>query len=98
MRQAAEARGLADRIEVRSIDSSIHAKATLIDDEYLIVSSQNYHWSSYGEGRGLAECSLGTSAPEAVAEFQMFFDYHWNNSSPIPEMDYRHEQLRAFRV
>ena len=87
MLDAVQERGLADRIEVRSFSSPVHAKGTLIDDEFMIVGSQNYHWSAFGEDRGLAEYSLGTSDPEAIAEFQRFFEYHWGNTPPVPEID-----------
>jgi phosphatidylserine/phosphatidylglycerophosphate/cardiolipin synthase-like enzyme len=87
MRDAVEKRGLEDRIEVRAFASPVHAKGTLIDDEFLIVGSQNYHWSAFGEDRGLAEYSLGTSDPEAIAEFQRFFDYYWDSTPPAPEID-----------
>jgi phosphatidylserine/phosphatidylglycerophosphate/cardiolipin synthase-like enzyme len=87
MQEAVEARGLADRIEVRSFTSPVHAKGTLIDDEFVIVGSQNYHWSAFGENSGLAEYSLGTSDPKAIAEFQRFFDYHWGNTAPMPGIE-----------
>ncbi len=82
LRDEVIARGLAERIEVRSFASPVHAKGTLIDDEFLIVGSQNYHWSAFGENRALAEYNLGTSDPRAVAEFQRFFDYYWRSTAP----------------
>jgi phosphatidylserine/phosphatidylglycerophosphate/cardiolipin synthase-like enzyme len=87
LQEAVEARGLADKIEVRSFASSVHAKGTLIDDEFVIVGSQNYHWSAFGEDRGLAEYSLGTTDPEAIAEFQRFFEHHWGSTAPTPEIE-----------
>ena len=84
LQEAVEERRLGDRIEVRSFASSVHAKGTLIDDEFVIVGSQNYHWSAFGEERGLAEYSVGTSDPEAIAEFQRFFDFYWDSTLPTP--------------
>ena len=72
-----EARGLSDRVEIRPFPGPVHAKTTLIDDELLIIGSQNYHWSAYGHKQGLAEYSLGVSDPQAVADFQRMFEFYW---------------------
>jgi phosphatidylserine/phosphatidylglycerophosphate/cardiolipin synthase-like enzyme len=75
-----EARGLGDRVEVRAFPGPVHAKTTLIDDQYLIVGSHNFHWSAFGTGEGLAEYSLGITDPEAIAEFQRLFEVHWQKA------------------
>lgn len=85
LREEVLARGLEDRIEVRAFAPSVHAKGTLIDDEFLVIGSQNYHWSAFGNNSGLAEYSLGTSDSEAVAEFQRFFNYYWDSTPPEEE-------------
>jgi phosphatidylserine/phosphatidylglycerophosphate/cardiolipin synthase-like enzyme len=75
-----EARGLSDRVEIRSFPGPVHAKDTLIDDEFLIVGSHNFHWSAWGEGQGLAEYSLGVADPQAISDFERYFEYQWERA------------------
>lgn len=77
-----EDRGLGDRVEIRAFPGPVHAKTTLIDDQFLIVGSHNFHWSAFGPGEGLAEYSLGVTDPQAIAEFQRLFEYHWQKAAP----------------
>jgi cardiolipin synthase len=58
----------------------MHAKSTLIDDEFLIIGSQNYHYSAFGEGGGLTEYSMGTDDPQAVADYKAVFEYEWQRA------------------
>jgi hypothetical protein len=78
LQEAVDTRGLSDRVEIRSFPGPVHAKNTLIDGELLIVGSQNYHWSAFGPGQGLAEYSLGVSDPQAIEEFERRFQYYWD--------------------
>jgi cardiolipin synthase len=55
----------------------------LIDDQFLVVGSQNFHYSAYGDN-GLTEFNIGTDDPDAIAAFKRFFDYHWERAEPIP--------------
>ncbi|HID52523.1 MAG TPA: hypothetical protein EYP41_10865 [Anaerolineae bacterium] len=73
-------RGLEDRVEVRFFNGPMHYKTALIDDEFLIVGSQNYHYSAFGDGQGLAEYSLGTDDPQAIADYQRLFEYQWERA------------------
>jgi phosphatidylserine/phosphatidylglycerophosphate/cardiolipin synthase-like enzyme len=75
-----EKRGLGDQIEFRFFDGLVHAKTALIDDEFLIVGSQNLHYSAFGENDGLTEYSLGVADPQAIEDFKRMFDYHWERS------------------
>jgi len=84
-RKALEERGLNDLVEFRYFNDSVHAKAVLIDDQFLIVGSQNFHYSAFGNGRGLAEFNIGTDDPYAIEKFKSFYDYHWEHGTPIPE-------------
>ena len=84
-RRALEARGLKDLVEFRYFNDSVHAKAVLIDNQFLLVGSQNFHYSAWGKGGGLTEFNIGTDDPKAIEEFQRFFDYHWENGTPVPE-------------
>ncbi len=75
-----KARGLNDRLEIRPFPGPVHAKVTLIDDQFLIVGSHNFHWSAFGVGQSLAEYSLGVADSQAIAEFKRFFEYHWERA------------------
>ena len=78
-------RGLKDLVEFRYFNDSVHAKAVLIDDQFLIVGSQNFHYSAFGEDTGLVEFNIGTDDPQAIEKFKSFFEYHWERGTPIPE-------------
>jgi len=82
-RDALEARGLSHLVEFRYFNDSVHAKAVLIDNQFLLVGSQNFHYSAYGDG-ALTEFNIGTDDPDAIAAFQRFFEYHWEHGDPIP--------------
>jgi cardiolipin synthase len=60
----------------------MHVKAALIDDEFLLVGSQNFHYSAWGGRGSLAEFNVGTDDPAAVAEFQQYFNYYWELATP----------------
>ena len=75
-------RGLSHLVEFRYFQDSVHAKAVLIDDQFLVVGSQNFHYSAYGDG-ALTEFNIGTDDPDAVSAFKRFFDYHWEQAVPI---------------
>jgi phosphatidylserine/phosphatidylglycerophosphate/cardiolipin synthase-like enzyme len=76
-------RGLSHLAEFRYYTGRMHAKAFLVDDAFLTVGSQNFHYSAWGDDRGLVEYNLATDAPEAISEFQSAFDYYWQRSKPV---------------
>ena len=76
-----ENRGLRDQVEVRFLEDLMHYKTSLIDNELLIVGSQNFHYSAYGKGEGLSEYSLGTNDLQAIKDYQQLFDYQWERST-----------------
>ena len=84
-RRALAERGLSDLVEFRYFNDSVHAKAVLIDNQFLIVGSQNFHYSAFGDGVGLAEFNIGTDDPNAIEKFKGFFEYHWERGTPVPE-------------
>jgi len=84
-RQALAERGLEDLVEFRYFNDSVHAKAVLIDNQFLIVGSQNFHYSAFGEGVGLVEFNIGTDDPDAIAKFKSFYEYYWERGTPVPE-------------
>ncbi len=76
-------RGVDDRVELRWFDDLLHAKTAFIDDEFLIVGSQNLHYSAFGKGGGLSEYNIGTSDPDAIEQFQKMFEYFWERGAPF---------------
>jgi phosphatidylserine/phosphatidylglycerophosphate/cardiolipin synthase-like enzyme len=84
LQRLVDKRGMGDRVEIRAFPGPVHVKNTLIDDELLIVGSQNFHWSAFGQGRGLAEYNLGVSDPEAIEDFKRRFQYYWDLASTGP--------------
>jgi len=84
-RQELAKRGLSDLVEFRYFNNSVHAKAVLIDNQFLIVGSQNFHYSAFGNGVGLAEFNIGTDDPDAIEDFRKFFEYHWELGTLVPE-------------
>jgi len=70
--------GIEDRVEFRAFPVPLHAKTASIDSEMVIIGSQNYHYTAYGEGGGLVEHNLGVIDPQAVEDFQRVFDYYWD--------------------
>lgn len=83
LRHELENRGLEDSIEIRFLLDPMHYKATLIDDQFLIVGSQNFHYSAFGTGLGLTEYNLGTNDPKAIQDFRRLFEYHWERAERI---------------
>jgi cardiolipin synthase len=67
---------------MRYFDGRMHTKALLVDRELLIVGSQNFHYSAFGDA-GLAEYNLATEDPKAIAEFQRTYDYYWDQAIPV---------------
>ena len=65
----------------------LHAKTALIDQELLIGGTQNFRYSSWGEG-SLNEFGLATDDPEAIALLQKMFDFHWEWIIPVEEADW----------
>ena len=79
-------RGLEDLVEIRFFDGRVHMKSTLIDQELLIVGSQNFHYSSFGE-KGLLEFVVASDDPAAVEAYLNMFDYFWEQAVPVDEAD-----------
>ncbi|MDX1416790.1 MAG: phospholipase D-like domain-containing protein, partial [Candidatus Promineifilaceae bacterium] len=77
-----EARGLSDLVEIRFNDGHMHSKVILIDDEFLVIGSQNFHYSAWGETLALNEYNLATENQEAIDAYRQSFEYYWQNSVP----------------
>ena len=80
--------GLADQVELRFFDGRVHAKSGLIDDSLLIIGSQNFQYSAWGEGGGLGENMITTSDPEAIAEYKALFETKWQEAVPVQDAEY----------
>jgi phosphatidylserine/phosphatidylglycerophosphate/cardiolipin synthase-like enzyme len=72
-------RGLEDLVEIRFFDGRVHMKSALIDQEFLIVGSQNLHYSSFGE-KGLLEFVVASDDPGAIETYSNMFDYYWEQA------------------
>jgi phosphatidylserine/phosphatidylglycerophosphate/cardiolipin synthase-like enzyme len=83
MERELEQRGLSDLVEVRYYnDGDMHSKAFSIDDKFVVIGSQNFHYSAWADGTGLTEYNLGTNDPGTIADFQDIFEYHWQRAIP----------------
>lgn len=69
--------GLEDHVEIRFYNGPMHPKVVLIDDELLIVGSQNLHYSAFNTTWGLTEHSIGTEDEQAIADFNRIFAVEW---------------------
>ena len=74
-------RGLEDKIEIRYFNGPMHYKTINIDDELVIVGSQNFHYSAMEPLSGLAEYNLGVLDEDAVQQYKSLFEYHWQRGS-----------------
>ena len=82
--QELERRGLSDLVEFRYFDGETHIKSALIDDEFLVIGSQNYHYSAWGKN-GLTEYNLALDAPEAIEDYRRMFEYRWENGIRVDD-------------
>jgi len=78
-----EKRGLDQYVEIKFFEGRMHSKAFLVDDELLVVGSQNFHYSAWDDG--LAEYNLATDDPRAIETFKKMFDYYWETGIPWEE-------------
>jgi phosphatidylserine/phosphatidylglycerophosphate/cardiolipin synthase-like enzyme len=79
----AATRGLSELVEIRFFNGDqVHPKVALIDEELLVVGSQNFHYSAWGD-QALTEYNLATDDPQAVEDFKKMFEYHWERAIPV---------------
>jgi phosphatidylserine/phosphatidylglycerophosphate/cardiolipin synthase-like enzyme/MFS family permease len=84
-------RGLSDLAEFRYYAGRMHAKAFLVDDQFMVVGSQDFHYSAWGDDRGLVEYNLATDSPAAIRDFQGAFKYYWERGKPVVSKKVRSE-------
>ncbi len=76
--------GLENQVELRFYEGDMHPKAALIDDQMLIIGSQNFHYSAFGSGGGLNEFSFATDDAQAAEDFSRLFEYLWEQGVSPP--------------
>jgi phosphatidylserine/phosphatidylglycerophosphate/cardiolipin synthase-like enzyme len=79
-------RGLEENFELRYFDGPMHYKAINIDNELVIVGSQNFHYSAFAPLYGLTEYNLGVVDERAAENFGRLFEYHWQRGIPRETM------------
>ncbi len=80
-------RGLRDLVEIRFYSGKLHSKAVNVDDQFLIIGSHNFHYSSWGSSPlSLTEFSIGTNSPRAIEDFQAAFEARWEDGIPAEEL------------
>ncbi len=77
--------GKTENFEAKFSDNKMHDKSILIDDEFLVIGSQNFHWSAWGP-LSLTEYNLSTEAPEAIQDFKQEYEYQWQIGTPANEL------------
>lgn len=83
--EEAARRGVSDQIEIRFFNGWMHYKSVLVDNQFLVIGSQNFHYSAFGKGTGLTEYNLGTDDPQAIEDYKRLFEYHWKRAVPVSE-------------
>ncbi len=78
------AAGKEENLDLRFSAHKMHNKGMLIDEEFLSVGSQNFHYSAWGSP-SLTEYNLATDDPEAVEEFLTEYEYWWQRAVPVEE-------------
>lgn len=76
-------KGLDGNVEIRYFPGRMHTKGILLDDEFLIIGSQNFHYSAWGDG--LSEFSVSTNNKSAIKDFKNLYDFLWDKSIPFEE-------------
>ena len=77
--------GKEDNLDLRFSSNKMHNKAMLVDEEFLSVGSQNFHFSAWGSP-SLTEYNLATDDPLATEEFLTEFEYWWTLAIPVEDV------------
>ena len=80
-----EKRGLTEYVDIHFYNGKMHAKGFIVDDEFLVVGSQNFQYSSWGDA-ALNEYNLSTENEEAIQTFKDAFEFYWADSTPAEEV------------
>ncbi len=79
-----EKEGKRDLIEFKFYDGKMHDKGLLIDEQLLIIGSQNFHWSAWDKP-SLTEYNIATEDPAAIFDFLQDYEYQWDRGTPAAE-------------
>jgi len=81
---------LSQYFEARMSRFAVHSKALSVDNSFVIIGSQNFDGSAWGDFDGdldLAEYNLAIDSSSgtnsASSEFDSNFDYEWFNTDPV---------------
>lgn len=78
-------------IVVKFTKDPLHAKALSIDGQFVLVGSQNFDFSAFGDDpeniNDLAEYSFGVDNEAVADEFDIKFDDLWNNARESARVD-----------
>jgi phosphatidylserine/phosphatidylglycerophosphate/cardiolipin synthase-like enzyme len=77
--------GKEENLDLRFSAHKMHNKAMLVDEEFLSVGSQNFHYSAWGSP-SLTEYNLATDDPAAIEEFLTEFEFWWDQAIPVREV------------
>ncbi len=80
-----EQRGLSEYVDIHFYNGKMHAKGFIVDDAFLVVGSQNFQYSAWGD-MALNEYNLSTENSEAIQIYKGSFDYYWSDSTPVSEV------------
>ncbi len=76
--------GKSDNVQFKFYNGKMHDKSALIDDQFLIVGSQNFHWSAW-DTPSLTEYNMATDDPLAISDFKGEFEHQWGLGIPVEE-------------
>jgi phosphatidylserine/phosphatidylglycerophosphate/cardiolipin synthase-like enzyme len=79
-----ETHGKVDNVRAKFYDGKMHDKGLLIDEQLLIIGSQNFHWSAW-DTPSLTEYNLATEDPVAIHDFLQDFEYQWGRGKTTEE-------------
>jgi phosphatidylserine/phosphatidylglycerophosphate/cardiolipin synthase-like enzyme len=84
MNEKLEEASKSDNVELRFYDGKMHDKGVLIDEQLLVIGSQNFHWSAW-DTPSLTEYNIATEDPAAIGDFLEDFEYQWERGTPWKE-------------
>ncbi len=76
--------GKEENLQVKFAANKMHDKVLLIDQEWMSVGSQNFHWSAW-DTPSLTEYNIATDDPLAIDEFLIEYNYWWELGESAPE-------------
>jgi phosphatidylserine/phosphatidylglycerophosphate/cardiolipin synthase-like enzyme len=80
-----EKRGLSEYVDIHFYNGKMHAKGFIVDDKFLVVGSQNFQYSSWGD-KALNEYNLSTENAEAIDTYKNAFEFYWADSTSAAEV------------